>query len=55
MPTSIAQDAVLRLDRAAPDRWWDDLGLNDASWWRIWKVSTGAPAVSPNRLNHFNV
>jgi hypothetical protein len=28
---------VLRLDKAAMDRWWDALGLLDATWWRQWK------------------
>ena len=37
MPASITRDAVLRLDRAALDQWWDTLGLNEASWWRMWK------------------
>ena len=29
-------DAVLRADRRATDRWWNALGLDNASWWRIW-------------------
>jgi hypothetical protein len=37
MPQAITRDAVLRLDRAALDQWWDALGLNEASWWRKWK------------------
>jgi hypothetical protein len=43
-PPDVSRDAVLRLDRAALDRWWDLLGLNEASWWRKWKV--GAPATA---------
>ena len=31
------RDAVLRLDRAALDAWWEALGLRDAGWWRTWK------------------
>jgi hypothetical protein len=27
----------MRLDRAALDAWWNALGLQDASWWRVWK------------------
>ena len=36
-PADVSRDAVLRLDRAALDQWWDLLGLNEASWWRTWK------------------
>jgi len=46
MPTAITRDAVLRLDRAALDQWWDALGLDEATWWRKWKrpPPTGADA-----------
>jgi len=37
MPASIRREAVMRLDKAALDQWWDALGLRDASWWRKWK------------------
>jgi hypothetical protein len=37
MPSAVSRDAVLRLDRAALDQWWDTLGLDEASWWRKWK------------------
>jgi FecR protein len=37
MPAGVTRDAVLRLDRAALDQWWDTLGLDEASWWRKWK------------------
>jgi hypothetical protein len=37
MPSGVSREAVMRLDRAALDQWWDALGLRDASWWRIWK------------------
>jgi hypothetical protein len=37
MPPAVARDAVLRLDRAALDQWWDALGLDEATWWRKWK------------------
>jgi hypothetical protein len=37
MPPAVTRDAVLRLDRAALDQWWDTLGLDEASWWRRWK------------------
>ena len=37
MPDGATRDAVMRLDRAALDAWWNALGLQDASWWRVWK------------------
>ena len=37
LPASTTRDAVLRLDRAALDAWWEALGLRDAGWWRTWK------------------
>jgi hypothetical protein len=37
MPAAVTRDAVLHLDRAALDQWWDTLGLDEASWWRKWK------------------
>jgi hypothetical protein len=37
MPASITREAVMRLDKAALDQWWDRLGLRDAGWWRKWK------------------
>src|SRR5205823_5875124 len=37
MPRGVTRDAILRLDRAALDSWWQELGLGDANWWRQWK------------------
>jgi hypothetical protein len=37
MPAPVTRDAVIRLDRAALDQWWDALGLDEATWWRKWK------------------
>lgn len=37
MPLGVTRDAIVNLDRAALDLWWDALGLQDASWWRMWK------------------
>jgi hypothetical protein len=37
MPKGTTRDAVLRLDRPSLDAWWNALGLDDASWWRVWK------------------
>jgi hypothetical protein len=50
MPGAVSREAVLRLDRAALDQWWDTLGLDEASWWRKWKgaypaAASSAPAV----------
>jgi ferric-dicitrate binding protein FerR (iron transport regulator) len=36
-PPGITRDAVLRGDRPSLDAWWNTLGLDSASWWRIWK------------------
>lgn len=36
-PQGVTRDAVLRLDRAALDLWWDALNLYDATFWRTWK------------------
>ena len=36
-PAGVTRDAVLRGDRAALDRWWDALGVDTATWWRLWK------------------
>jgi hypothetical protein len=37
LPAAVTREAVMRLDRAALDQWWDALGLREASWWRMWK------------------
>jgi hypothetical protein len=47
MPASVSRDAVLRLDRAGLDQWWDTLGLNEASWWRKWKQPLPGRAAEP--------
>ena len=48
-PGPVSREAVLRLDRAALDQWWDTLGLNEASWWRKWKGAYPA-AASPAQM-----
>jgi hypothetical protein len=35
-PAGVTREAVLRADRRATDRWWNALGLDNVSWWRIW-------------------
>ena len=34
MPAGVTRAAVLKLDAAALDEWWNALGLGEASWWR---------------------
>ena len=36
-PDGVTREAVMRLDKAALDRWWDALGLGDTALWRKWK------------------
>lgn len=36
-PTGVTREAVLRGDRAATARWWDSLGLDGTTGWRLWK------------------
>jgi hypothetical protein len=36
-PNGVTRDGVLEGDRAMLDRWWDELGLMDTTWWRKWK------------------
>ena len=45
MPGTVSRADVLRLDRSALDQWWDQLGLDEASWWRKWKGTY--PAAAP--------
>jgi hypothetical protein len=34
MPPGVTREAVLKLDAAALDEWWNALGLGEAGWWR---------------------
>jgi hypothetical protein len=36
-PPTATRENVARGDRRALDDWWNSLGLDSASWWRIWK------------------
>ncbi len=42
-PPGVTREGVARLDRQMLDRWWDELGLEDTTWWRLWK----GPAPPP--------
>jgi len=44
MPAGVTREAVLRLDAAALDQWWNALGLGEASWWRNFKAPYPAGA-----------
>ena len=37
-PPGVTREGILRLDRDMMDRWWNQLGHDDASWWRKWKA-----------------
>jgi len=39
-PTGVTKDAVLRLDRAALDAWWESLELGDVTFWRSWLATS---------------
>ena len=51
MPAGVTREAVMRLDKAALDQWWDALGLDNASWWRKWK---GPYPAATSKMNAFN-
>ena len=36
-PAGVTREGILRQDRQMLDRWWDELGLEDTTWWRLWK------------------
>jgi len=38
-PQGVTRPGILALDSKMMDQWWDTLGLNDTSWWRMWKRS----------------
>ena len=46
-PAGVTRQGILRADREMLDRWWDELGLGDTSWWRLfegkWPSATGVP------------
>jgi len=36
-PTGVTRDGVTRLDRKMLDDWWDQMGLGQSWWWRMWE------------------
>ena len=36
-PAGVTEAGILALNRNMLDLWWNQLGLDDASWWRMWK------------------
>jgi hypothetical protein len=36
-PAGVTRDRILDGDRRALDAWWNELGLDSSSWWRLWK------------------
>jgi hypothetical protein len=36
-PSGVTREAILRGDRSAIDAWWNSLGLDSTTWWRMWK------------------
>jgi hypothetical protein len=50
-PPGVTREAVLAGDRAALDRWWNSLGLEDTTWWRLLKRNWYAlSALHPRRV-----
>lgn len=37
-PAGVTRERVMKGDSRAIDAWWDGLGLESASWWRLWKA-----------------
>ena len=36
-PPGVTRGAVLAGDRRALDQWWDSLGIDSTTWWKLWK------------------
>jgi hypothetical protein len=36
-PAGVTREAVLAGERRALDRWWDELGIDNGTWWLFWK------------------
>jgi hypothetical protein len=39
-PRGVTREAVLAGQRPALDQWWDSLGLDSATWWKLWKTKS---------------
>lgn len=39
-PRGVTREAVLAGQRPALDQWWDSLGLDSATWWKLWKMKS---------------
>ncbi|HET9298840.1 MAG TPA: hypothetical protein VFO11_02775 [Candidatus Polarisedimenticolaceae bacterium] len=37
-PAGVTREGIVSGDREMLDRWWGELGLGSASWWRTWKA-----------------
>jgi FecR protein len=37
-PPGVTRDGIARRNRRMLDLWWNELGLQSASWWRLWKA-----------------
>jgi hypothetical protein len=37
-PAGVTRAGIARRDRRMLDQWWNALGLQSASWWRLWKA-----------------
>lgn len=38
-PAEVTREGVLRGDKQMFDLWWNELGLGDTQWWRLWRRS----------------
>lgn len=36
-PSGVTREGIVAGDHRMLDRWWEELGLHSASWWRMWK------------------
>jgi hypothetical protein len=48
-PLGTTRDAIVRGDSRARDEWWGKLGLDSASWWRLWKSPWKQPPSKQRR------
>ena len=55
LPSGVTREGILRLERNMLDLWWNALGLDDASWWRIWKgpVPQEPAVITADKLSSF--